>query len=529
MPSWINALQFVILAILLWFIADTLGFRKIKGIPSIPGYPVVGNLLQILDNPSLKYTEWSNKYKTSIFQIRLGNTRAVIVNDYHDIEVLWCKNKNIAANNSRPLGYTFHDIVSSTQGLTVGSSPFNESYVRKKKAISSVLNQSKVHLKSSTIGSHVNDMFKQFIASQPPSHFMSKSNLSAIPDINMMPYVQNMILGLSICLIYGLNVDKALEGNDHTIDITRTENEILHLRSPFTNLKDYIPILRFISSSSKQKTLRSVRDQYMNKFWNTMVQEIDLGNPTVIASIMGQLYLGMVNGSNELNIPELKSICLSMVSAGLDNTPLNYNHLMGHLSQLATGEVIQKKAYNALMELYDNDLQLAWNSVESESTCPYIIALIQETLRIFTVLPLALPRCLSKDIIHKGVLIPKGTVLIMNAYQANHDSQVFQSPTEFFPERWLNSKQLNHFSFGAGARMCSGNLLACKQLYVLIAKTILMFHIKPPMDPNYQMKLSPFEMNGNPSATCFEPKLFKVRLEPRCTPAHECLYYNLFS
>lgn len=536
MLSWINALQLLILGLLVWFIADTFGFQnppKIKGLLSIPGYPIVGNLLQVLQNPSLKYSQWSTKYNESIFQIRLGCIGVVVVNKYADVENLWTR--NVAANNSRPLGYTFHDIVSSTQGLTVGSSPFGQSYIKKKKAISSHMNQTKVDQRSLFLGQEANAAIKKIITtipelSHPPSYYIFSSNVTRIPDIDLMPYLQKMVLKESVYMAYGIPLDCYNQDSHLAAKILNTESEILHLRSLVGNLKDYIPILRPLLSDSTAESLRSVRDEYMDLFWTSMVKGIEKGDPQIRDSIVGQLYVAMQEGNNCLTIPELKSVCLSLVSAGLDNTPLNYNHLMGILSQPVKGLQVQEKAYDELMKWYKNDLQLAWKMVEQETSCSYITAMVLETLRIFTVLPLALPRALTKDVLYKGILFPKGSILIMNAYHANHDPEVFEHPYDFIPERWINTnnRPLNHFSFGAGARMCSGNLLAFKQLYVMIAKTILMFYVKPPQDSAFQMKLSPFEMNENPKATSFEPKLFKVRLEPRCTPAHECLYRALF-
>ena len=64
---------------------------KIKGIFAIPGYPIVGNLFQVLNNPALVYIQWANKYNASIFQIRLGFKRIIVVNSFEDVNILWTK------------------------------------------------------------------------------------------------------------------------------------------------------------------------------------------------------------------------------------------------------------------------------------------------------------------------------------------------------------------------------------------------------------------------------------------------------
>ena len=58
---------------------------KIKGIPEIPGaLPIVGHLTKLGDDHASVCEGWWRLYGHSVFQIRLGNTRAVVVNSFDD-------------------------------------------------------------------------------------------------------------------------------------------------------------------------------------------------------------------------------------------------------------------------------------------------------------------------------------------------------------------------------------------------------------------------------------------------------------
>lgn len=109
-------------------------------------------------------------------------------------------------------------------------------------------------------------------------------------------------------------------------------------------------------------------------------------------------------------VAEVKSICLTMVSAGLDTVPGNL--IMG-IAYLASedGQRIQKKAYDAIMEVYpDGD---AWEKCLVEEKVPYVTALVKEILRFWTVIPICLPRESTKDIQWNGATIPAGTTFFM--------------------------------------------------------------------------------------------------------------------
>ena len=112
----------------------------------------------------------------------------------------------------------------------------------------------------------------------------------------------------------------------------------------------------------------------------------------------------------KLNDDEVKSICLTMVSAGLDTVPGNL--IMG-IAYFASeeGQRVQHKAYEEIMKVYpDGD---AWERCMVEEKVPYVTAMVKETLRFWTVIPICLPRESTKEIIYNGARIPAGTTFFM--------------------------------------------------------------------------------------------------------------------
>lgn len=141
LPSWISfysiAVVFLLASLLIidYYFELWCDQRPIHGIPSIPGgLPIAGNLFQ--QGPSAAMTYWN--WGPDVFQLRLGTKRVVVANTHQSIYHLW--QTNLKANISRPVLYTFHKVMSTSQGTTVGTTPYSESWKRMRKSIAANLN-----------------------------------------------------------------------------------------------------------------------------------------------------------------------------------------------------------------------------------------------------------------------------------------------------------------------------------------------------------------------------------------------------
>lgn len=95
---------------------------------------------------------------------------------------------------------------------------------------------------------------------------------------------------------------------------------------------------------------------------------------------------------------------------------------------------------------------------------PYTEAVLLETLRKSSLLPMGvLHRMLSDHVFH-GYVFPKHCTVIPNLYAYHHDPDVWGDPENFRPERFLSedgSKVIRRDSimpFSVGRRVCLGKL-----------------------------------------------------------------------
>lgn len=89
-----------------------------------------------------------------------------------------------------------------------------------------------------------------------------------------------------------------------------------------------------------------------------------------------------------------------------------------------------------------------------------------------------------------GKLLPKGTILIMNAWGMHMDDRTFPNPSAFIPERFADHPSLapeyaagdwerrDHYGYGAGRRICPGIHLAERNMFLSIAKLLWAFRFE---------------------------------------------------
>lgn len=299
-----------------------------------------------------------------------------------------------------------------------------------------------------------------------------------------------------------------------TLPVVHVERVVSNFRSTSNNWQDYIPLLRlpFISRQNTDAVLyRQRRDKYLTTFLDMLKQRIKDGTdkPCITGNIIK-------DPDAKLNDAELKSICLTMVSAGIDTVPGNMIMALGFLAS-PEGQAVQKKAYEEIMAVYPTPGE-AWVKCLHEEKVPYITALVKEILRFWTVIPICLPRTSIKDITYNDAVIPAGTTFYMNAWAADYDETHFKDPNLFLPERYLSDTEGSgtpHYGYGAGSRMCIGSHLANREIYTAFLRMITAFEFVPAKDKSDWPVLDALECNSIPTALTTEPKPFKVGFRVR--------------
>ncbi|XP_012142656.2 cytochrome P450 18a1 isoform X1 [Megachile rotundata] len=144
---------------------------------------------------------------------------------------------------------------------------------------------------------------------------------------------------------------------------------------------------------------------------------------------------------------------------------------------------------------------------------PVTEATILEVLRRSSVVPLGTTHATTRDVTLHGYTIPAGTQVVPLLHAVHMDPELWEKPNEFRPSRFLSAegkveKPEYFMPFGAGRRMCLGDVLARMELFLFFSSLMHTFELKSPQGASLP------SLRGNAGVTV-TPDPFDVCLLPR--------------
>ncbi|KAK4675163.1 hypothetical protein QC764_500720 [Podospora pseudoanserina] len=125
----------------------------------------------------------------------------------------------------------------------------------------------------------------------------------------------------------------------------------------------------------------------------------------------------------------------------------------------------------------------------SVSNLPYLLACLDEALRMYPPVPTGLPRVVPPaGASIAGHYVPGGTVVAVHQWAMYHNEEHFKKPFEFHPERWLGDPEFasDHKEafqpFHLGPRNCLGRNLAYIEMRLILARVLWNFDLKMDKD-----------------------------------------------
>lgn len=162
----------------------------------------------------------------------------------------------------------------------------------------------------------------------------------------------------------------------------------------------------------------------------------------------------------------------NLLAAGTDSTANTLSAITYHL--LSNPHILQKLQSELQDAIPEGSLPV-FSKIES---LPYLSAVIQEGLRLHPAVSTRQERVSpDEDLAYTNnktkaaYRIPAGTCMAMSAVLLSRLPEIYPSPAEFRPERFLENPKLkrHQLTFSRGTRVCLGINLAYQEMYMILA------------------------------------------------------------
>ncbi|KAL8049711.1 hypothetical protein ABFX02_06G037100 [Erythranthe guttata] len=295
--------------------------------------------------------------------------------------------------------------------------------------------------------------------------------------------------------IYNIISDVLVSRN--LVDITREDEgdgkvravvrEIIDLVSSSVGLSDLFPVLRKLNLPSTKRKAMEIHGKIMY-IWEDIVKErrSEKRDRGLVDANSGGDFLDVMI-ENGFPDDQICNVTMELLAAGMDTSGITSVWLMVEL--IKNPHILRRVRDEIASAFEGDDHTLIDESVLSDSH--YFQACIKETLRLHIPGPLLMPRRAIETCKIDDYVIPKDSVVLVNAWAISMDPDTWKDATSFNPDRFLESKidfRGNHFEyipFGSGRRMCPGFNLALKDIQIVVASLVHYFDWSLPngMDP----------------------------------------------
>ncbi|KAJ7337558.1 cytochrome P450 [Mycena albidolilacea] len=295
--------------------------------------------------------------------------------------------------------------------------------------------------------------------------------------------------------------------------------EFMDLTGPWSNAVDFIVPLQWIPTSTRSRG-RRLHDDLIEVYG---AMYLDVKSRMDGGEIIPECLVRTLIETSEVEELDWTDTCMLAAVFTLGGVHSTSGIIQWFLALLPSHPDIQARAHDELDRVIGRD---HWPSAGDEAHLPYIRAIIKEVQRVHAPFWMATPHCSTEDYEYNGMFIPKDTVMVLNCFTMHHNEDRYPDSYTFNPDRYLgddlscaesaklsNVDLRDHWTFGAGRRICPGLVVAERELFLAISRILWTFTVKS--IPSEPISLEEYEgMSGR------TPLPFRVKFEPRNDSVH---------
>ncbi|KAH6613012.1 putative cytochrome P450 [Boeremia exigua] len=425
--------------------------------PGPPTEPLFGNLRQMpRHNQWNLFNEWGNKYG-SVFTIMKGSTPYVIVNDPEAARELFVKLGQ--SSSGRPNIHT-ELAIRGGNNLAMSDGALWRIARRQWHAMLNVTSA------------------KKYLPYQTLEATKLLCDILESPEDvwNHLPRYSNSV---SLSMTEGYRVTSSA---DPVVALTLADFEKFSTYLQNANWSNFFPFIwklpTFFSPPKRQAW--NIYRGWIETNWDRF-QKARASDLPSFYQVIGQAQKSLgINDEQALAMGE------ALLAAGTETTATSIRAWMAAMAMFPEK---QRKAQEEIDCVIGKD-RLPQDTDAVNLT--YVRQMIQEVHRWSTVAPLGITHAASNTFKWRGYTIPQGTGLIHNTMAIHFDEEKYSEPQSFVPERWEGRVKMaaensvgassELFTFGAGRRICPGQHLAERSMYLVIANMLWAFDISHAVD-----------------------------------------------
>ncbi|KZL68134.1 cytochrome P450 [Colletotrichum tofieldiae] len=499
------SLAWVIPVILILYKVLTFGGREKHLPPGPPTIPILGNAHLIPSEGFFsKLKEWGDQYGP-VFSLKVGKSTMIVLNDRRAVhELLVSKG---AYNNDRPFDEQFHLAMRGENMATMSDGTMWRS---QRKVISQFYSPKNLDttlkaVQEAEVARLMYDLLEK------PEEFTQdvKRATASIASITM----------------YGHSAKDW--GSFWAYAPYITMEALSKAVAPGSYLPvEQFPFLKLIPASWMESRRRG-NECYktMTNVWNEAYERVKERRSTGDQRV--SLLDSILDGEIKVEVPHsytgLNNFFGAVHQGAADTTA---TATLTSILFLAKNPQFQERAQAELDRVCGSERVPKWSDFKD---LPYINCIVKEGLRIRPVAPSGMPHAAKVDHWYDGMLIPAGSTIFIPAYGLNHHADSSPDPEAYNPEHFLpiadklapelaaspKYNERDHYSYGAGRRMCVGLHLAERSQWRMIAQILWAFRIEPPLGEDGKFIELDTSYDAYEDGFLHTPKEYKVRFVPR--------------
>ncbi|KAL1659562.1 cytochrome P450 [Schizophyllum commune] len=446
--------------------------QHIKRLPLPPGPPaelLLGHLrIAPQQDAERTYFRWSKEYKSSLIHIKVLGQHIIVIHDLPTaIELL---EKRGSIYSDRPL-FAYFDMFGWYENLTtMGYSHPSFSLLRREYQNHFAKGAERRMYDLQTNEAH--KLVKRIIES--PEKWRSLLELFTTSII--------------IRIVTGHEIKDV---DDEYVSIASDVSHTLKAGGPpgATGV-DICPLLRYLPScfdpTGTTAYIRKMRYAIKNLYnvpYNHVQSELAAGTapPSFLRSLIeDQQAEGNSGTGSGLTKEQITGLGGTAFAAGADTSEA-LDTLTTFIFAIVNHLDVQEKAHAELDAVVGpNRLP----EMEDRKNLPYVERIVQETFRFWPAVPLGVPHKSMEDDVYDDMFIPKGSLLLFNAFAMGHEETIYSDPWKFNPDRYMPHEEggrgeplpVGHFGFGR--RIYPGLLVGEATVFIAIATMLHVLVLK---------------------------------------------------